>query len=449
MLAPRSGGGVHGAARRDRGGEGRRPPVVAAVARASSQARGVLGAEGCLVRRRAGRGRRASSAATAPASRTLLKILSRITEPTDGPHRRCDGRVASLLEVGTGFHPELTGRENIFLNGAILGMTRAEITRKFDEIVAFAEVEKFLDTPVKRYSSGMYVRLAFAVAAHLEPEILIVDEVLAVGDAAVPEEVPRQDAATSRRGGRTVLFVSHNMPAIGQLCQRAISLGGGKVLADRTYRFRDRSVPEGRRSSSRARSDEAIDALPADPAFRLEQIALIKQGDNTVTDHRRERPAALEIDVHYEVLQKATGLRIYVDVCDDTESLLFRTFHDERRGWNPGDGAGLVCLTGRDPCESSRPTRYILRVNAGIHNERHCSPGTASSLPIDVGRRALQPRLSRRYVSRQARPDDGLEHDERKARLACGQTLIDLSFPTMRVTSSALAIFVPSSRYAV
>jgi len=158
---------------------------------------------------------------------TLLKILSRITEPTVG-RVHLEGRVSSLLEVGTGFHPELTGRENIFLNGAILGMTRAEIKKKFDEIVAFAEVERFLDTPVKWYSSGMYVRLAFAVAAHLEPEILIVDEVLAVGDAEFQKKClgKMQDVS---RGGRTVLFVSHDMGNVTKLCERGILLSAGKV----------------------------------------------------------------------------------------------------------------------------------------------------------------------------------------------------------------------------
>jgi lipopolysaccharide transport system ATP-binding protein len=158
---------------------------------------------------------------------TLLKILSRITEPTKGKIR-IRGRVASLLEVGTGFHQELTGRENIFLNGAILGMTKAEIVRKFDEIVAFSEIEKFIDTPVKRYSSGMYVRLAFAVAAHLEPEILIVDEVLAVGDAAFQSKCIGKMRQVSR-GGRTVLFVSHNINAITTLCSKAVVLKQGRV----------------------------------------------------------------------------------------------------------------------------------------------------------------------------------------------------------------------------
>lgn len=160
---------------------------------------------------------------------TLLKLLSRITEPTTG-RITMRGRVASLLEVGTGFHPELTGRENIYLNGAVLGMARAEVRRKFDEIVDFAGVEKFLDTPVKRYSSGMYVRLAFAVAAHLEPEILIVDEVLAVGDAEFQKKCLGKMEEVSKGQGRTVLFVSHNMVTIRELCEKGMVLGEGKLF---------------------------------------------------------------------------------------------------------------------------------------------------------------------------------------------------------------------------
>src|SRR5437660_9548045 len=161
---------------------------------------------------------------------TLLKIASRITSPTEGSVK-LRGRLASLLEVGTGFHPELTGRENIFLNGAILGMRKVEISRRFDEIVAFAEVEKFLDTPVKHYSSGMYVRLAFAVAAHLDPEILVVDEVLAVGDLSFQKKCLGKMSEVSR-GGRTVLFVSHNMAAIENLCTRGIVLHQGQLCFD-------------------------------------------------------------------------------------------------------------------------------------------------------------------------------------------------------------------------
>lgn len=161
---------------------------------------------------------------------TLLKLLSQITEPTEG-EIRIRGRIASLLEVGTGFHPELSGRENIYLNGAILGMSKSEISRKFDEIVAFAEVEKFLDTPVKRYSSGMYVRLAFAVAAHLEPEILIIDEVLAVGDAAFQQKCLGRMKEVGK-SGRTVIFVSHNMSIVQSLCHRCLVMQGGRLIAD-------------------------------------------------------------------------------------------------------------------------------------------------------------------------------------------------------------------------
>jgi lipopolysaccharide transport system ATP-binding protein len=160
---------------------------------------------------------------------TLLKLLSRITEPTTG-RIAIKGRTASLLEVGTGFHPELTGRENIYLNGAILGMAKAEIKKKFDEIVSFSEIEKFLDTPVKRYSSGMHVRLAFAVAAHLEPEILLVDEVLAVGDAEFQKKSLGKMEDVSTKEGRTVLFVSHNMPAVTRLCTKAILLKEGCIF---------------------------------------------------------------------------------------------------------------------------------------------------------------------------------------------------------------------------
>lgn len=179
---------------------------------------------------------------------TLLKILSRITEPTTG-YAEIHGRVGSLLEVGTGFHPELTGRENIYFSGALLGMKKREIDRKFDEIVAFADIEKFIDTPVKYYSSGMYVRLAFAVAAHLEPEILLVDEVLAVGDAAFQKKCLKKMGEVSQEG-RTVLFVSHNMGMITSLCKRAILLENGRIVTDGpasdtviTYYTRDRSSP--------------------------------------------------------------------------------------------------------------------------------------------------------------------------------------------------------------
>jgi lipopolysaccharide transport system ATP-binding protein len=200
---------------------------------------------------------------------TLLKILSRITEPTEG-RVTINGRVASLLEIGTGFHPELTDRENVYLNGAILGMTRAETRRKFDEIVAFAEIEKFLDTPVKRYSSGMYVRLAFAVAAHLEPEILVVDEVLAVGDAEFQKKCLGKMDEVSRRMGRTVLFVSHNMGALASLCQTAILLKNGRIVeagpTDRIIQLYSNVRSEGARIEFSVRPDApSIAAVSIDP----------------------------------------------------------------------------------------------------------------------------------------------------------------------------------------
>jgi lipopolysaccharide transport system ATP-binding protein len=202
---------------------------------------------------------------------TLLKILSRVTEPTKG-RIKVSGKVASLLEVGTGFHPELSGRENIFLNGAILGMSRTDIRGKFDEIVAFAEVERFLDTPVKRYSSGMYVRLAFAVAAHLEPEILVVDEVLAVGDAAFQKKcLGKMEQAGSE--GRTVLFVSHNMAMISSLCDKAIQLENGQLVAQGSsesvilnYATSGRSSPASvdYRTSRRRIGDEFAELIAAE-----------------------------------------------------------------------------------------------------------------------------------------------------------------------------------------
>jgi lipopolysaccharide transport system ATP-binding protein len=237
---------------------------------------------------------------------TLLKILSRITEPTTGKIA-IKGRVASLLEVGTGFHPELTGRENVYLNGAILGMDRVEIERKFDEIVAFAEVEKFLDTPVKRYSSGMYVRLAFAVAAHLEPEILIVDEVLAVGDAKFQKKClgKMEDAG---KEGRTVIFVSHNMAAMRALCSRALLMKQGELLMDAEIEEAISSYLSDDNSSSDAHIVWSEKDAPQSPEIRfIEASILSDKGDYTSTiDCRKE----FSINLKYEILKPLNGLRI-------------------------------------------------------------------------------------------------------------------------------------------
>jgi lipopolysaccharide transport system ATP-binding protein len=211
---------------------------------------------------------------------TLLKILSRITEPTEG-RISINGRVASLLEVGTGFHPELTGRENIFLNGAILGMDRFEIKRKFDEIVAFAEVEKFLDTQVKRYSSGMYVRLAFAVAAHLEPEILIVDEVLAVRDAQFQKKCLGKMEDVADREGRTVLFVSHNLASLAKLCPRAILLvKGEKWLDDSSNEVIGEYINTGKEASGEVVWQNWQEA-PGNGRIRLHAVRVVADGEVT------------------------------------------------------------------------------------------------------------------------------------------------------------------------
>lgn len=207
---------------------------------------------------------------------TLLKLLSRITEPTRG-RIELNGRVASLLEVGTGFHPELTGRENVFLNGAILGMSRAEIKRKFDEIVDFAEVERFLDTPVKRYSSGMYVRLAFAVAAHLEPEILVVDEVLAVGDAQFQKKCLGKMEDVSKNEGRTVLFVSHNLAAVSTMCNKGILLVKGELVYDGTATD---AISEYMASKSGGTNYEYYDDVFEKDVYKLHAIRAQNAGGN-------------------------------------------------------------------------------------------------------------------------------------------------------------------------
>ena len=229
---------------------------------------------------------------------TLLKILSRITEPTRG-RIRLRGRVSSLLEVGTGFHPELTGRENIFLNGAILGMGRLEIKRKFNEIVAFADLEKFLDTPVKRYSSGMYVRLAFAVAAHLEPEILIVDEVLAVGDAEFQKKC-LQKMDDVGHTGRTVLFVSHNMQAVTRLCSRCVLIHEGQVELDGQSSQVANAYLNSGATTSAAREWPDVASAPGDEVVRLCAVR-IRSGKGEVVDTTDIRePVGIELE--YEIL---------------------------------------------------------------------------------------------------------------------------------------------------
>jgi lipopolysaccharide transport system ATP-binding protein len=247
---------------------------------------------------------------------TLLKVLSRITEPTTG-RISIDGRVASLLEVGTGFHPELTGRENIYLNGAILGMSRVEIKRKFDEIVAFSEVEKFLDTPVKRYSSGMYVRLAFAVAAHLEPEILVVDEVLAVGDAQFQKKCLGKMSEVAK-GGRTVLFVSHNMAAVMNLCKNCLLMEKGRLtMYDESEKVISAFLNEARQVFRFARNH----VMDGDRRVIIDNVEVVTRPLQT--------GAPFSCVVHLNRAAESTGelsAEISVDIISDREARLIQLF---------------------------------------------------------------------------------------------------------------------------
>jgi lipopolysaccharide transport system ATP-binding protein len=258
---------------------------------------------------------------------TLLKLLSRITEPTEG-RALIYGRVGSLLEVGTGFHPELTGRENIYLNGAILGMKRVEIDGRFDEIVDFAEVEKFIDTPVKRYSSGMYLRLAFAVAAHLEPEILLVDEVLAVGDAEFQRKCLGKMSDVSQQG-RTVLFVSHNMSAIVNLTQNTIVLDQGRLVK---YAPTEEAV-EAYLASGFAQSGErtwTVDEVPSGAAPFLPLALRIRDRSGSVVETVRSvDPATVEFD--YQLTDSITGLRIGIVLMTARGEVLFTSFDTDEQ----------------------------------------------------------------------------------------------------------------------
>ena len=257
---------------------------------------------------------------------TLLKILSRITEPSRG-FADVAGRVGSLLEVGTGFHPELTGRENVYLNGAILGMRRSEVARKFDDIVQFAGVERFVDTPVKRYSSGMYVRLAFAVAAYLEPEILVVDEVLAVGDAEFQKRCLGRMSEVAGEG-RTVIFVSHNMQAVQRLCDRALLLERGRLVADGETEAIVRrylgSVEEGEAGARRWRD---VTERPGEALCRLVSIRVTDAAGTPATTFLSSQPVHVTIEFDLEAVEPAFCAGFDLGSADG--ALVFRTFHTD------------------------------------------------------------------------------------------------------------------------
>src|SRR5579864_715303 len=329
---------------------------------------------------------------------TLLKILSRITEPTCG-NADIWGRVGSLLEVGTGFHPELTGRDNIFLNGAIIGMRRAEVARKFDEIVAFAELEKFIDTPVKRYSSGMYMRLAFAVAAHLELEILLVDEVLAVGDASFQKKCLGKMGQVSR-DGRTILFVSHNMAAVKALCRKAILIKDGVVAASGTVADVVDNYLSNIASAASAREWRDSATAPGNEGVRLSYIRIIPpQGKAEITID-----TGAQIEIGFENLQENINLGCTVYVNNREGVLVFESGHrissdrNSRRGFYQVKGiipghllnAGLYSL---DVVFGKEQRYVLLRIDGVVSFEvENTATGRGSNMSVAPG--VIRPLLS-------------------------------------------------------
>lgn len=310
---------------------------------------------------------------------TLLKLLSRVTAPTTGTFK-AKGRIASLLEVGTGFHPELTGRENIFLNGAILGMSKQEIKRKFDEIVDFAGVERYIDTPVKRYSSGMYVRLAFGVAAHLESEILIVDEVLAVGDAEFQSKCLGKMNEVSKGEGRTVLFVSHNMGSVKQLCNQAVLMKHGTIVSTgaspdviEEYLSGDTDIDRFQNWSGNER--------PGDSSIRLDAIRVVDERGSLENSITTETPVTIQVD--YEVLDTVKDVRIVANLLTveggEVFSISDYRYQNSSRTREPGRYRSFVTIPG----SLLNAIRYIVSVDIEIPGSKSIVNGQNVSFTVD------------------------------------------------------------------
>jgi lipopolysaccharide transport system ATP-binding protein len=311
---------------------------------------------------------------------TLLKILNRITEPTSGT-AEIYGRVGALLEIGTGFHPELTGRENIFMNGAILGMSRAEIRRKFDEIVAFADIEKFLDTPVKRYSSGMYVRLAFAIAAHLDPEILLIDEVLAVGDTEFQKKCLGKMEDVATKEGRTVIFVSHNLGAIAQLCSRTIWLDAGmiRVIGEASNVVAQYLTADARRGEivwPDGTANRYVDE------FKLFAIRIRNAEGRVTSILENTKPFSIEID--YAITKPLWNLRVGFALMTSTGSCVFETYDADHPEFRSGRAPGRYTARCQIPGQLLSPATYLISVNAGMpRNKNLCAPGNVLVLDVE------------------------------------------------------------------
>jgi lipopolysaccharide transport system ATP-binding protein len=293
---------------------------------------------------------------------TLLKILSRIVDPTEGI-ARLRGRVASLLEVGTGFHPELTGRENIYLNGAMLGMRRTEIDRKLDEIVAFSEIENFLDTPVKRYSSGMYVRLAFAVAAHLEPEILIVDEVLAVGDYAFQKKCMGKMHDVASGAGRTILFVSHNLGALGQLCKHGVLLENGKV---KTIGPIDDVIKTYLKSGLKQGTGQVQFPTDLSKPCQFVSAEILHTDESLGSEFSCEEPVLIRFTLEAREKTAGTFLAFYIQNLEGVR-VLFSDIRDTNPSAVSQIGVGLHTFEIEIPPRLLAPTTYLLTLICRIH----------------------------------------------------------------------------------
>ena len=309
---------------------------------------------------------------------TLLKVLARITSPTSG-RAEVYGRLGSLLEVGTGFHPELTGKENIYLNGAILGMSRREVQRRFDEIVSFAETEQFLDTPVKRYSTGMYMRLAFAVAAHLETDILIVDEVLAVGDAAFQAKCLGRIQQLGA-SGRTVIFVSHNMPAVLRLCTHALLLDHGRRIALGPTERVVRVYLESELGRTGERLWESVEEAPGDPVAKLRSIRVVPSAGSSADEVDIRRPLEIEVEYSSEApgsLRPSVNLHFFNE---DGVCLFVSNDWNDRAWWRqPKAPTGVVRAICRIPGNFFAEGRVLVTVAVSTY-----SPVVVHALEMDA-----------------------------------------------------------------
>lgn len=325
---------------------------------------------------------------------TLLKLLARITPPTDGKvHLR--GHVGSLLEVGTGFHPELTGRENIYFNGSIIGMKKWEIDDKFDEIVKFSGIEKYLDTPVKRYSSGMSVRLAFSVAAQLDPEILLIDEVLAVGDVEFQKKCLGKMKDVSKTG-RTIIFVSHDMNSIRNLCNRTIWLKDGKIRqSGDVYEVTSAYLRDSLRAKTLSDIPTLIDALPHDPTIKFYDIQIMQSNLLTNTVLNGE---SFKIIINYKVFQRTFGLRIFCDLYDEQENLVISTYHDDGAEAIQIMEVGDYCSTMTMPANILAHRNYEICIGALIFNVRSCTDGVRIHIYVESS-----------HIINKGYPEDGFQ----------------------------------------